>query len=285
MLKADLIKYKKASGMSHIISGPSVSIDHSSVLRGISSSSNYNNNARRESVDSINSGPTRPATVRFAAEEAPSGGGNNNNSSSTNNNANSQAGKSKMRSTVGDMDVKVIQLKQLFTTVDPLEERVQAATKIAAVIRGNLARNKYALFRDARMGFKWGRTRAFVAVIHNMTMLVSHLDKRMQQMKMRRDTLLLKNVLAKWHAVVRQALPVRRAVYQQAEEKRLIKLFKLKLQVFLSFREGCIGHGSIKQARKERRLLIERKRNEIIEENFRITGLRLLAAEVSVSLE
>lgn len=120
----------------------------------------------------------------------------------------------------------------------------------------------------------------FVAVLQHMTARVSRIDKGMMRMKMKRDTLLIRTVMSKWYQVVQNVLPLRRSIAQQAEEKRLIKIFKLKLQIFLAFREGCIGSGSIKQARRARRALIEQKRSEIVEENFRATGQRLLASEV-----
>lgn len=53
-------------------------------------------------------------------------------------------------------------------------------------------------------------------------------------------------------------------------------------QAFFAFREGCIGRGSTKHTRRERRALMERKRAEIAENNFRVTGLRLLATEVGI---
>lgn len=187
-----------------------------------------------------------------------------------------------IRGVVGGMDSKVVQLRQLFTSVDPLEQRAAAATAIAAGIRGFLARRRYAVFTDSVVNWRWGRSRVFAAVLQHMTAAVSRIDKGMQRMRMKRDTLLIRNVMAKWYLVVKNVLPLRRRIAQQAEEKCLIKQFKLKMQVFLAFREGCIGTGSTKQARRARRALIEQKRSEIVEENYRVTGLRLLASEEQV---
>lgn len=187
-----------------------------------------------------------------------------------------------LREVVGDMDSKVVQLRQLFTHVDPLDERARAATSIAAGIRGFLARRRYAVYNDSLVNWKWGRCRVFVAVLQHMTGVVSALDKGVLRMRMKRDTILIRTVMTKWYQVVKNVVPLRRAIAFQAEEKRLIKLFKLKLMVFVAFREGCIGNGSTKQARRERRALIEQKRAEIVESNFRLTGLKLLASEDQV---
>lgn len=189
---------------------------------------------------------------------------------------------SEIRGMVRDMDSKVVQLTQLFTHIDPLDERAKAATSIAAGIRGFLTRRRYAVFTDSVVSWKWGRSRVFVVVLQHMTSRVSRIDKGISRMKMKRETVLVRTVLAKWYQVVRNVLPLRRQIAQLAEEKRLAKHFKLKLMAFLAFREGCIGTGSIKQARRARRALIEQKRNEIVEENYRVTGLRLLASEDQV---
>ena len=94
-----------------------------------------------------------------------------------------------------------MQLRQLFTHIDPLDERAKAATCIAAGIRGFLARRRYAVFNDCVINWKWGRCRVFVAVLQHMTKIVSRFDKGVHRMKMKRETILVRTVLFKWYQV------------------------------------------------------------------------------------
>ena len=86
--------------------------------------------------------------------------------------------------TIGNLDQKVLQLRELFNQVDPIEARKRAATKIAACIRGFIARAHYAHYHVALKEWKWSRCRRVVWLLDMLLGNQSKLDAGLQQLNL-----------------------------------------------------------------------------------------------------
>jgi hypothetical protein len=132
-----------------------------------------------------------------------------------------------VRSMVRDVDAKFTQLRQLFVSSDPLQERSLAATTIASAVRGHIARNRIRRFREALVSWHRGRCAIVVPVLTALCSEGARIDRGIELLQTKQNARWVRAVLSKWSQVVKQTLPMRRVNQLRAEEKRMIKDFKL----------------------------------------------------------
>ena len=166
---------------------------------------------------------------------------------------------------MGDIDLKVLHLRELFRKGDAMQERHRAATKIAARIRGFCARRRLKHYRVGLKTFRWARCKYVVWILDMLLQTQNHHDAALRKFKLRNDVRTLRVVYVKWLFVVRQVAPLRRAVRKAAEDKFFLKMKQLLRQAFVEFRDVCVGKLSVRNANKERRLLIEKIRADLSE--------------------
>jgi hypothetical protein len=132
-----------------------------------------------------------------------------------------------VRNMVRDVDAKFLQLRQLFVTSDPLQERSLAVTTIAAAVRGHIARNRIRQFREALVLWHRGRCAVVVPVLASLCSEGARIDRGIELLQTKQNARWVRTVLSRWSQVVKQTLPMRRVNQLRAEEKRMIKDFKL----------------------------------------------------------
>lgn len=164
---------------------------------------------------------------------------------------------SEIRANMSDIDVKMVNLREIFRHGDPLEVRRAASTKIVAIVRGFLARRRLISYRSGLRDWCWSRCRMVVWVLDILLANQSKLDAGIQRIKLSREIRWLYLVIQKWNIVVKQRAPLRRAVRKKAED-----LFQMKQQIFLkevwdAMKTVCVGSKSLKTVNQERRILID----------------------------
>jgi len=82
----------------------------------------------------------------------------------------------RVKDSMKELDSKVTSLRQLFRAGDPLKERHDAAIKIAAIIRGWLARVRLAKYRQGVRDWTWSRCRQVVWLLEILLGDQSDLD-------------------------------------------------------------------------------------------------------------
>lgn len=169
----------------------------------------------------------------------------------------------KVSKMISVIDSKVGSLKEIFRKGDPLDERRQAATKIAATIRGYLARAHLTAYMHGIREWKWLRARPLVHVLDILLSNQSSLDAGIQLQIMNRQTHTLRVVFSKWCIVCKQNAPMRKSILIAAEERIAEKRKYLVRAVFTGFVAVTIGHLSRRNANKQRRLLIESIRADL----------------------
>jgi len=178
--------------------------------------------------------------------------------------------------TVNDMDSKIRELRLIFHPIDPLEERTIAVIKIAALIRGWLARRRYQKYWKAMYEFRLGRVKKFLFLIETDLTTAGNIESGTRSLVMKRNTATVQKIFERWCYICRQTAPFRRANMQAAENKFQAKRLELLAKTFLAFKNGTIGGDSHKQVRKERRAMVERLRLELKEKNQHTEGKRKL---------
>ncbi len=164
---------------------------------------------------------------------------------------------------IQDIDKKVLYLKEIFRQKDPLEERILAAIKIQATIRGYLARVRKQYYQQAVVEWKILRCRPVIWLLDILLQEQAHLDAGMSLITMNRTLHTLYSVFTKWAAIYRQNIPLRRKIKFLAEERILQQKKKLLKSAFEGFRAVSIGILSRKHANNERQLLLDNIRKEI----------------------
>lgn len=74
----------------------------------------------------------------------------------------------KLKESVGEIDSKITHLRYLFKHEDPLKERLIAAIKIEAIIRGWLVRLRLQAFRRGLVDWRWTRCRPVVWILESL---------------------------------------------------------------------------------------------------------------------
>jgi len=164
-----------------------------------------------------------------------------------------------------ELDMKVVQLKEIFRHGDPMEERRVSINKINACLRGFLQRRHYAAYQRGMREWRWLRCRQIVWLLDMNVDLQKRRDTGIQQLQVMRSFRMLYKVYIKWVAVTKQALPVRRAMYQAAMAKADAKNRALLLKVWTAFKSVTVGGKSTKQANLQRRKMIDEIREELSE--------------------
>ena len=152
---------------------------------------------------------------------------------------------------------------ELFRRGDPMDERRASATKIAALIRGFLARQWVTTYRRSLREFTLTRCRMVIFLVDILLSNQSKLDAGFHLLKMNRNMKKLHVIFLKWATVCHQNAPVRRAVKVAAAEKIENKRLELMRQVFKGLHAVSIGDKSTKHANAVRRKLIESIRAEL----------------------
>lgn len=164
---------------------------------------------------------------------------------------------------IQDIDKKVLYLKEIFRQKDPLEERILAAIKIQATIRGYLARVRKQYYQQAIVEWKILRCRPVIWLLDILLQEQAHLDAGMSLITMNRTIHTLYSIFTKWAAIYRQNIPLRRKIKALAEERITQQREKLLKLAFEGFRAVSVGLLSRKHANNERQLLLDNIRKEI----------------------
>lgn len=173
---------------------------------------------------------------------------------------------SEIKESMGDIDLKVLNLRELFRKGDPMDERNYAATKIIASVRGFLCRMRWKHYQRGMTEWKWIRCRNIVYVLDLMLNAAIRDDSKKQRYVVSREIKVMYSVFSKWLFVVKQSAPLRRRLRAAAEYKIQSKKIELMRTVFLGLKSVCVGHLSVKNANKERHELIVKIRNQLSEQ-------------------
>lgn len=170
-----------------------------------------------------------------------------------------------IKDSISRLDIKVLQLKELFKQADPIEDRKNAATKIGACIRGFIARAHFNRYQKAIKEWKWSRCRRIVWLLDMLLGNQSKLDAGIQQLALNRSVRWARSVFSKWNQVTRQSAPLRRAIRHQAHLKGAAIDRQLLMKVFAGLKSASIGHLSLKKSKKARMELMQSIRSELSE--------------------
>lgn len=173
--------------------------------------------------------------------------------------------------TVNDMDSKIRELRLIFHANDPMEERIKAAVKIGAFIRGWLVRQRYQKYWKALYEFRYGRVKKFLSLIETDLSTAGNVESGARTLMMKRNTSTMEKIFERWAHICRQTAPFRRANLLAAENKYLAKRLELLERTFSAFKGGTIGGDSHKQLRQERRTMIERIRVDLKEQYEKVS--------------
>lgn len=170
-----------------------------------------------------------------------------------------------IKSSMGDIDLKVMQLKELFRNGNPMEERHKAATTITSTVRAYLCRVRYKYYLAGSKEWRLSRCRHLIWVMDILLNGQAKLDGSLLEIKMRKDMKAMYLVFTKWYQMIKQFVTIRRATRQAAENKFNIKREKWILKVWIAFKSVCVGKNSLKNANNERRILLDTIRVELSE--------------------
>jgi hypothetical protein len=171
-----------------------------------------------------------------------------------------------INTSMGDIDLKVMQLKELFRNGNPMDERHKAATMITSTVRAYLCRVRYKYYLSGSREWRLSRCRHLVWVLDILLNGQAKLDSSLQEIKMRKDMKAMYIVFTKWYQMIKQFVNIRRATREAAENKFKVKREKWILKVWIAFKAVCIGKNSLKNANNERRILLDTIRDELSEQ-------------------
>jgi hypothetical protein len=177
-----------------------------------------------------------------------------------------------LKTSLGEIDIKVFGLRELFRRGNPFEIRYSAATKMVAIVRGFLARRRYQSYVQGIKAWKWSRCKMVVYVLDNWLANQTKVDIGIKRLRLLRHMRLMLSVFRKWSIVSKNHAPIRQQSRNVAE-----KMFKDKRKAFIrkafnNFRDGCIGQQSQREAREQRRKLVEKIRHDLHEKRMQDGG-------------
>lgn len=122
-----------------------------------------------------------------------------------------------IKSSMGSVDIKLMHLRELFNTKNPLEVRMQAATKINQHVRGFIARKHFQHYQRGLREWKWSRCRHIVFVFDLFLETRAKMEAGLQQIELNRHERASKRVFSKWAIITKQNGPLRRSIRAAAE--------------------------------------------------------------------
>jgi hypothetical protein len=171
----------------------------------------------------------------------------------------------KISSSMTELDMKIVHLKEIFRQGDPMEERRVSVNKINACVRGFLQRRRYDAYKRGSREWKWLRCRQIIWLLDMNMGLQARLDTGIDSLKVMHNFRALYSVYVKWLHITRQALPVRRAMYTAAMAKKEAKDYQLKKKIWTAFKSVTVGGKSTKEANAQRREMVTSIREELSE--------------------
>lgn len=172
-----------------------------------------------------------------------------------------------IKESLGDIDIKILNLKELFRdgVVNAIEEKRIAATKIAAQIRGYMARARLRHYRQGLATWKWERSRHSIFVLDIMIGNQLTLDTGLTVHRLKRDIKVLAKVYKVWAYTAKALAALRKEVRRDAEIMRLNKQREFLKSVWFELKKVCIGKFSRLHANEERQAMIDNIRHELSE--------------------
>ena len=167
--------------------------------------------------------------------------------------------------TIGAIDGiagRIDDLQLLFQTADPLELRNKAVTKLAACIRGYLARARLTRYLRCMAEWRWIRCQHVVIVLEKMLAGQTKLDARIGQKQAMMGNRLLRQAYTGWKTITRKNASQRVDFRHKAIQSVISYKYKTLVTAFLSLYQQTVGTQSnnpsganAKQLARERRLL------------------------------
>lgn len=196
---------------------------------------------------------------------------NRSNTSTTSNLNNNRPG-SGINKSISDIDHRILGLKELFRNGDPIAERHHACTKICALVRGYLIREKLSKYLKGIREWRWIRCRPVTFLLDILLAKYAKRDAGLYLIKVNRNMKILLEIYSKWASVYRKNAPIRRMVKRLAEEKIEFKKYQFLKLVFDSLKSVSVGELSSRKANAVRRKMIEEIRKDLSQQ-FRSRGL------------
>jgi hypothetical protein len=169
---------------------------------------------------------------------------------------------------LGGIDDRMGDLQLLFQLHDPLEHRNNAATKVAARIRGFLARTRLDAYLRGMAEWRWGRCRHVVRVVDRMLKGQSALDLKIIEKQILMGTRLMKKTFGGWQRVAATKADVRVLLRNNAIKAVVDRRHREMAKAFLLLYQLTVGANSNKQLARERRLLAVSIRQKMAEVNM-----------------
>jgi len=223
---------------------------------------------RHELKNSISVPTISPHIHHHSVHSTSNKYGHSNDTTNTSNNNNNHILDSKdIKESLGDIDIKILNLKELFRDgiVNAIEEKRIAATKIAAQIRGYMVRARLRHYRQGLASWKWERCRHSIFVLDIMVGNQLTMDTGLTVHGLKRDIKVLAKVYKVWAYTAKASAALRKEVRKAAEEMRLNKVNEFLKVVWFELKKVCVGKFSRLHANEERRELINSIRHELSE--------------------
>ena len=168
---------------------------------------------------------------------------------------------------LGGIDDRMGDLQLLFQLHDPLEHRNNAVTKVAARIRGYLARTRLDAYLRSMAEWRWSRCRHVVRVVDKMLKGQSALDLKIIEKQILMGTRLMKKTFGGWQRVAATLFDVRVSLRNKAFKAVVDRRHRDMAKAFLLLYQLTVGANSNKQLARERRLLAVSIRQKMAEVN------------------
>ena len=164
--------------------------------------------------------------------------------------------------TIDGIADRIEDLQLLFQTADPLELRNKAVTKLAACIRGYLARARLTRYLRCMAEWRWIRCQHVVIVLDKMLAGQTKLDARIGQKQAMMGNRLLRQSYSGWKSITRKNAAQRVDFHHKAIQSVIAYKYKTLMKGFLLLYQHTVGTHSdnpaganAKQLARERRLL------------------------------
>lgn len=174
-----------------------------------------------------------------------------------------------LKNSLGEIDIKMFGLRELFRRGNPFEIRYTSATKLVAIVRGFLSRRRYQGYLQGIKSWKWARLKTVVYVLDHWLAQQTKVDVGIKRLQLLRNMRLMLAIFRKWSFVSRKRAPLHKRSRAEADKMFEDKKKEFLRRAFQHFRDGCIGQQSQRETREQRRRLVEKVREDLREKRLK----------------
>lgn len=161
---------------------------------------------------------------------------------------------------VENIETKLAQIRQLFSSEDPLDTRFRAAATIQACARRRLVQNRYRRHRAALLTHRALRCQGVVELCMSIIGALQRRSIAVKVYQLKRFSTVVHRQFRAWKAVSARTAPRRRATQRAVEAKIRAKALALAAKTFAVLKLICMIRVRRQQAIQDRRRLREEVR-------------------------